>query len=76
LTFLSIHDRGEQVASIPFGKKPKRLPSVLSPEEVLRLLDAARPGRYRALFQTTYACGLRLNEVIHLRLGGIVSDSS
>jgi integrase/recombinase XerD len=60
--------RTEQVPFIPFGKKPKRLPCVLSPEEVLRLLEATPPGLYRTLFQTTYACGLRLNEVIHLQV--------
>jgi integrase/recombinase XerD len=65
--------RGENLPVIPFGKKPKRLPCVLSPEEVLRLLDATPPGRYRTLFQTTYACGLRLNEVIHLRVTDIDS---
>jgi integrase/recombinase XerD len=60
--------RTEQIPMIPYGKKPKRLPCVLSPEEVLRLLEATPPGLYRTLFQTTYACGLRLNEVIHLQV--------
>jgi Site-specific recombinase XerD len=63
-----------QVARIPYGKQPKRLPCVLSPEEVHRLLEASPPGFYRTLFQTTYACGLRLNEVLHLRVTDI--DSS
>jgi integrase/recombinase XerD len=63
--------RTEQVPFIPYGKRPKRLPCVLSPEEVLRLLEATPPGLYRTLFQTTYACGLRLNEVIHLQVTDI-----
>jgi integrase/recombinase XerD len=58
----------ELIPMIPYGKRPKRLPCVLSPEEVLRLLEATPPGLYRTLFQTTYACGLRLNEVIHLQV--------
>ena len=37
--------RPEQLPFVPFGKRPKTLPSVLSPDEVLRLLDAATPGR-------------------------------
>jgi site-specific recombinase XerD len=65
--------RADQVPFIPFGKKPKRLPCVLSPEEVLRLLEATPPGLYRTLFQTTYACGLRLNEVIHLQVADVDS---
>ena len=63
--------RTEQIPMIPYGKKPKRLPCVLSREEVLRLLEAAPPGLYRTLFQTTYACGLRLSEVIHLQAADV-----
>jgi integrase/recombinase XerD len=66
--------RPEQVAMIPFGKRPKKLPCVLSPEEVARLLDAAAPGRERVMVQTTYACGLRLEELMHLQVADI--DSS
>jgi integrase/recombinase XerD len=58
--------REEDMPMIPYGKKPKRLPCVLSPEEVLRLLQTAPPGRSRQLFQTIYACGLRLEEALHL----------
>lgn len=65
--------RPEQVQTIPFGKRPKKLPCVLSPEEVVRLIEAAEPGRERALVQTTYACGLRLSEVTHLQVSDIDS---
>jgi integrase/recombinase XerD len=65
--------REEQMPVIPYGRKPKRLPCVLSPEEVLRLLDATPPGRSRPLFRTIYACGLRLNEALHLRATDIDS---
>jgi integrase/recombinase XerD len=66
--------RAQQLPYIPYGKRPKTLPTILSPEEVVRFLDAARPGRDRVLFQTTYACGLRLGEIVHLQVGDI--DSS
>ena len=49
------------------------MPVVLSPEEVLRLLEAVRPGRERMLLQTAYACGLRLGELPHLRVTDIDS---
>jgi integrase/recombinase XerD len=65
--------RGEQLPVIPYGKRPKTLPSVLSPAEVQRLFDAARSGRERVLLQVTYACGLRLSEVLHLQVGNIDS---
>jgi integrase/recombinase XerD len=65
--------RREQLPLIPFGKRPKKLPSVLSQAEVLRLLDGAA-GRDRALLQVAYGCGLRLNELLHLQVQDI--DSS
>jgi integrase/recombinase XerD len=58
--------RPEQLPFIPFGKRPKTLPSVLSPDEVLRLINAAPPGRDRVLLQVAYGCGLRLSELLHL----------
>ena len=65
--------RPDQLPLIPYGKRPKTLPSVLGPDEVLRLLDAAPPGRDRVLLQVAYGCGLRLNELLHLRVGDIDS---
>src|SRR5262249_44522205 len=65
--------RTEQVPMLPFGRRAKKLACVLSPEEVARLLEAARPGRERMLLQTTYACGLRLMEVLHLQVTDIDS---
>lgn len=65
--------RPEVLPMIPYGKRPKLLPSVLSPEEVLRLIDAAPRRRDRMLLQTIYACGLRIEEVLHLQLRDIDS---
>jgi site-specific recombinase XerD len=65
--------RPEHVPYIPYGKRPKTLPAVLSPEEVACLIQAAAPGRDRVLLQVTYACGLRLAEVLALQVGDIDS---
>jgi integrase/recombinase XerD len=65
--------RTEVLPMLAFGKRPKKLPCVLSPEEVAQLLEAARPGRERVLLQTTYACGLRLMEVLNLQVSDIDS---
>lgn len=56
---------------LAYGKKPKKLPCVLSPQEVAQLLEAARPGRERVLLRTTYACGLRLMEALNLQVTDI-----
>jgi integrase/recombinase XerD len=64
--------RPEQLPLIPFGKVPRKLPDVLSPQEVVRLLDVA-VGRDRVLLQVAYACGLRLGELLHLQVSDIDS---
>lgn len=49
------------------------MPCVLSPEEVLRFIEAAPSQRDRLLLQTAYACGLRILELLHLRVTDIDS---
>jgi site-specific recombinase XerD len=49
------------------------LPSVLAPQEVLRLIGAAPTPRDRIFVQVAYGCGLRLSELIHLRVTDIDS---
>jgi site-specific recombinase XerD len=65
--------RPDQVPFIAFGKRPKTLPCVLSPDEVVQLFAAANSGRDRVLLQTTYACGLRLGEVVAVEISHIDS---
>jgi integrase/recombinase XerD len=54
-------------------KQPKRLPVVLSPEELIRFFAAVDSLKYRALLMTAYAAGLRLAEVATLRVEDIDS---
>jgi site-specific recombinase XerD len=56
------------VPLIPYGKKPRALPCVFSPAEVRRLFAAVNLPWFLTLLQTTYACGLRLGEVLRLRV--------
>lgn len=55
-------------------REPRKLPVVLSPEEVARLLDAAPGLKYRAALSVAYGAGLRASEVISLRIADIDSD--
>jgi site-specific recombinase XerD len=55
-------------------REPSKLPVVLSPEEVARLLDAAPGLKYRAALSVAYGAGLRASEVVSLKLTDI--DSS
>ena len=52
---------------IPAPKKPRRLPVVLSPDEVVRFLDGVKAPMHRAILTTCYAAGLRISEALHLR---------
>jgi site-specific recombinase XerD len=65
--------RPEHVPYIAYGKRPKTLPSVLSPEEVALLIQAAASARDRLLLQIAYGCGLRLDELLCLQVGDIDS---
>jgi site-specific recombinase XerD len=53
--------------------EPRKLPVVLSPEEVARLLDAAPGLKYKAALSVAYGAGLRANEVISLKVSDIDS---
>ncbi len=56
---------------IPTSREPSRLPSILSRAEVRALLEAAMNIRDRALLTTTYGAGLRVSEVIKLKISDI-----
>jgi site-specific recombinase XerD len=59
---------------IPFPKRPRSLPTVLSPEEVERLLASAKNLMHRAMLMTLYATGLRRSELCQLKVTDIDSQ--
>ncbi len=65
--------RDWDIQQIPYQKRLRKVPQVLCPEEVSRLLDAAMSLRDRVMFAVAYAGGLRLCEVRGLRLTDIDS---
>src|SRR5712692_3009897 len=56
-----------------FIHEPRKLPVVLSPEEVARLLDAAPGLKYKAALSVAYGAGLRASEVVSLKISDIDS---
>ena len=58
---------------LPFRKRPRRLPVVLSRGEILALLRAPENLKHRAVLMTLYAGGLRLSEALALRAEDIDS---
>lgn len=59
---------------IPYRKRERRLPVVLSQEEVVRMIRAATNLKYRTIVIVMYAAGLRVSEVTRLQVSDI--DSS
>jgi len=76
LRFLYVKTLGQafMAEKIPYPKRPKHLPTVLSQEEIERLLSAARSLKHRALLMTLYGAGLRVSEACRLTIDDI--DSS
>lgn len=68
---LKRRDLADEVVS---AREPRRLPVVLSPEEVGRLLASAANIKHKAALSLAYATGLRASEVISLKLTDIDSD--
>ncbi len=61
------------IKHIPFQKKRKKLPDVLSVQEVARLINAASYIKHKAILQTLYSTGMRLQELVNLNYKDINS---
>ena len=66
-------DRAEATRHLTFVHEPRKLPVVLSPEEVARLLEAAPGVKYKAALGVAYGAGLRVSEVVSLKVSDIDS---
>ena len=66
--------RPDLVHRLTVVRQPRRLPDVLSVEEVALLLQAAPGPKYKAAFATAYGAGLRVSEVVALKVGDIDSE--
>jgi integrase/recombinase XerD len=66
--------RPDLVERTAFVHEPRKLPVVLSPEEVARLLDAAPTLKYKAALSVAYGAGLRVSEVVALKVSDIDSQ--
>ena len=66
-------DRPEVLKKMRHVHEPRKLPEILSLEEVTRLLQAAGSLKYQAALGVAYGAGLRANEVVHLKAADIDS---
>lgn len=65
--------RGEAQFELPTPRQRQKLPQILAPEEVVQIIEMTIHPKHRALLMTTYAAGLRLSEVCHLKVSNIDS---
>jgi len=67
-------DRPDALAKMCPVREPRKLPVVLSCEEVARLIEAAETPKYQAVLSVAYGAGLRASEVVALKVGDIDRD--
>src|SRR6516164_7854084 len=66
-------DRANMARYLTFVREPRKLPAVLSEEEIVRLLEAAPGAKYKAAFSAAYGAGLRVSEVVALKVSDVDS---
>lgn len=69
--YLNVLERPSFDVPIPVPKRPQRIPELLSREEVGRILGCCRRGKQRMLLTLCYGCGLRLSELVAVRVRDI-----
>jgi len=66
-------DKPEITRHLVYNYEPQKLPRVLSPEEIRRLLEAATEPKDKAMLSVAYGAGLRAMEVVKLKVSDIDS---
>jgi integrase/recombinase XerD len=63
-----------QKIDVKFAKRNKKLPIVLSRAEIEKIIEATVNSKYKLMISLGYACGLRVSEVVHLRVADLDID--
>jgi len=66
-------DRPDMERHLTFVREPRKIPVILSPEEMARLLEAAPSPKYKAAMSAGYSAGLRVSEVVALKVADVDS---
>ena len=66
-------DRPDLAKHLSFMREPRKVPVVLSSEEVARFLEAAPSIKYKAALSVAYGAGLRVSEVVALKVSDVDS---
>src|SRR5271169_2705835 len=71
--FTTTCNRPEMARHLTLVRQPQKLPVVLTPEEVARLIEAAPSPKYKAALGVAYGAGLRVSEVANLRVSEVAN---
>jgi site-specific recombinase XerD len=71
--FEQVEGRAREFYDLPRPKKPSKLPQILAEEEVVSLIMKTGNLKHRALLMTSYSAGLRVSELVNLKIGDIDS---
>lgn len=67
--------RDVEVENIPVQKKKRKLPEVFTVEEVFRIIHSADNIKHKTILMLTYSSGLRVGELVNLKVSDISRDS-
>lgn len=72
--YLQVLKRGSFEVAVAIPKRPQRIPELLTRAEVERIIAQCHNGKHRALLMTCYGCGLRVSELVALRVPDIDAE--
>jgi len=73
--YAKVLHRQLNLEQLPRAKERRKLPIVLSPEEMNDIFNATHNMKYKAIFMTIYSAGLRISEVCNLKISDIDSQN-
>ena len=71
--FEQVEGRGWEFYDLPRPRKPHKLPSVLSEQEMISMIQKTENLKHKALLMTAYSAGLRVSELVSLKISHIDS---
>jgi integrase/recombinase XerD len=66
--------KNPQKIELKFAKKSKKLPVVLSRREIKAIIESTKNEKYRLMISLAYSCGLRVSEVVNLKVKDLAID--
>lgn len=76
LYFKTIENRSLDIDLVHRPRGEKKLPNVLSKQEIKRIIECTSNNKHRMMLSLLYGCGLRRSEILNLQPGDIASDRS